>query len=94
MVHAFAYLLGRHPAVSIWSRRDEEAGKATLEDMVTDAFCVIFCLPVVAHAVVATRHLRNLAQPVRPHYKASFLCSPVPTCICNQRGTTSVSAGQ
>lgn len=55
MGHAFARLLHRHTNLAIWTRGGESAGGPTLEQAVAAAGYVIFCLPVMAHEVVARR---------------------------------------
>ena len=55
MGHAFEFLLQQRGALRIWTRHDEATGGASLQQSVTAAAYVIFCLPVVAHETVAKR---------------------------------------
>ena len=55
MGHAFEALLADHHTLAIWSRQREQQGLCELATEVARADLIIFCLPVMAHAAIATR---------------------------------------
>ncbi|MDH5359428.1 MAG: hypothetical protein OEX03_02640 [Gammaproteobacteria bacterium] len=62
MGHAFEVLLADRHQVSIWSRRREQQGHCNLEEEVTAAEMIIFCLPVMAHASVIARLVKSIRK--------------------------------
>jgi glycerol-3-phosphate dehydrogenase (NAD(P)+) len=62
MGHALEFLLSAHHDVQIWSR----SFRANLEDMVTNAQVIFFCLPVNAHLEMTLR--------VSPYLNENSLC--------------------
>lgn len=67
MGHAMEYLLAAHHDVRIWNMGTMvKGGTATLEEAVSDARVILFCLPVNPHDEIARR--------IAPHVARASLC--------------------